>query len=306
MAVSFSVAYGDTVTGNGYILQQTISPGSTIVTGNGYSASQAMQVTGDLVTSGGYSAQGVFGTPQTVTPTPSGGGGSSSSGGSGYFILPPQITQALASSTATSSLTISSSTLLTTNGSTCGTRIVLAQPIDIGLATNDPDDVKKLETFLNTYEKEKLPVNGIYEKQDVLAVKRWQTKYKANILAPMKLKNPTGTIYTSSLRQIERQTTARCGEAVIVHSCPYFKTYTMYGDKGAEVKKIQQFLNITQGEKLKISGIYDSKTRAAAIRFQKLYRKDIVSIVTLSFISGNWNVSTRTKANEVIGCDILK
>jgi peptidoglycan hydrolase-like protein with peptidoglycan-binding domain len=276
------------------------------VSGNGYTLNQAGQVITGIISGGGYQSQGVFGSssiPTVIPPivTPPSGGGGGGGGGWGYYVLPATTTTVI----ATTSRQVNSNTILTTNGSSCSSRIALSAPVDVGLK-NDPEDVKKLQTFLNTYEKENLKVTGIYGKADYLAVKRWQAKYKANILTPMKLKNPTGTVYTSSMRQIERQTTATCGQQIVVHTCPYFKTYTMYGDKNEEVKKIQQFLNIVQGEKLAINGKYDSKTVDAAKRFQRMYRKDIVSIVTLSFISGNWNVSTRTKANEIIGCDKLK
>lgn len=303
--VSVHTTFAETVTGNGYMINQIISPINGSVSGNGYALNQAGQIQGDVVSGGGYKSQGVFGTssvPTVIPPSGGGGGGSTSSGGWGYFVLPTSTTTV---TVATTSPKVDETTILTTNGSTCSTRIALSAPIDVGLK-NDPADVKKLQTFLNTYENEKLQVTGIYSKADYLAVKRWQTKYKAQILTPMKLKNPTGTVYTSSMRQIERQTTATCGQQIVVHSCPYFKTYTMYGDTGAEVRKIQQFLNIVQGEKLVITGKYDTKTVAAAKRFQRFYRKDIVSIVRLSFISGNWNVSTREKANEIIGCDKIK
>ena len=75
-------------------------------------------------------------------------------------------------------------------GSTCASRVTFSAPIDYGVDTNLVEDVKKLEIFLNTYEHENLVVNGIYEKQDVDAVKRWQAKYKSFILDPMKLKKP--------------------------------------------------------------------------------------------------------------------
>lgn len=297
------ITFAETVTGNGYILNQVISPINGAVSGNGYTLNQAGQIYSGIISGGGYQSQSVFGTSSapTVIPPSGGGGGGSSGGGWGYFVLPTATTTLV----ATTSPKIDDSTILTINGSTCSSRIALSAPIDIGLK-NDPVDVKKLQTFLNTYEKENLKVTGIYGKADYLAVKRWQAKYKAQILTPMKLKNPTGTVYTSSMRQIERQTTATCGQQIVVHSCPYFKKYTMYGDTGAEVRKIQQFLNIVQGEKLVITGKYDAKTVAAAKRFQRFYRKDIVSIVRLSFISGNWNVSTRSKANEIIGCDKIK
>jgi hypothetical protein len=299
----FLHASAETVSGNGYILNQVISPIQDSVSGNGYTLQQAGQVSAGILLGSGYQAQGVFGVPVTPTAPPpiiSGGGGGGSGGG--YYVLPfpPATTTVM-----TVSPRVTTKTILTYNGSTCSSRIALSGPVDLGLK-NDPTDVKKLETFLDTYEGEKLPIDDKYDMSDFLAVKKWQLKYKNNILTPMRLKKPTGTVYTSSMRQIERQTTATCGQQVVVHSCPYFKTYTKYGDVGPEVKKIQQFLNIVQGEKLAITGKYDSKTVAAAKRFQRSYRKDIVSIVTLSFISGNWNVSTRTKANEVIGCDKLK
>ena len=301
------IVHAETVSGNGYVVTQTISPISGSLSGNGYTVTQAGQVSGDLISGNGINTQGVFGTsftptvlPPVIPPTTTSGGGG---GGWGYYILPTATTST--TTVATTSPKVGPDTILTTNGSTCSTRIALLSPIDVGLK-NDPKEVKKLETFLNAYEGEKLKVDGLYGKLDVLAVKKWQAKYRANILTPMKLKNPTGTVYTSSMRQIERQTTATCGQAIVVHSCPFFTSYVMYGDTGGEVKKVQQFLNIVQGEKLAITGKFDAKTVAAAKRFQRMYRKDIVSFVTLSFITGNWNVSTRVKANEVIGCDKLK
>jgi peptidoglycan hydrolase-like protein with peptidoglycan-binding domain len=298
--------HAETVSGNGYSVQQVISTFQGNVSGNGYSAQQAGQEVGNQVSGGGYTAQSVFGSFATPASTPapapvsSGGGGSS---GGGYYSLP----NATTSSTKINGVSplVSSSTLLTTNGSTCATRISISQPIDITVS-NNKDDVKKLQIFLNTYEGEKLAVTGFYGKKDIEAVKRWQGRYKKEILSPMRLSKPTGTIYTLSIRQIEKQTTAQCGQEVIVSSCPFFKTYVKYGDSGPEVKKVQQFLNIVQGEKLSVNGKYGVSTRNAALRFQRASKKNIVSFVLSSFMSGNWNVSTRTKANEVIGCDILQ
>lgn len=312
-SIALTKVYAEVLVGQNYVLSQTISPVSGAIGGGGYSLNEAGQLLGGVVGSAGYQMQGVFGSssaptvlpPVVPTPPPSGGGGVSSGGGWGYFVLPVVTTASTTTVIATTSPKVSPGVILTTNGSTCSTRIALSSPVDYGLK-NNKEDVKKLETFLNTYEGTKLKVDGIYAKEDYDAVKKWQAKYRTNILTPMKLKNPTGTVYTSSMRQIERQTTATCGQEIIVNTCPYFKTYMMYGDRGDEVKKIQQFLDIVQGEKLPISGKYDTKTRDAVVRFQRMYKKDIISIITLSFISGNWNVSTRTKANEVIGCYKIK
>jgi hypothetical protein len=304
---SIEFVSADTVSGGGYIIEQTIVPVEGAVSGNGYTVHQASQQTSNEQSGGGYSALSVFG-PLYTAPSGGGGGGGGvtySGGGGGYYVYPTS-TPWYASSTASTTPPIDNTTILTANGSSCSSRIVISQPIDIGLATNKKSDVMKLQTFLNTYENAKLPVTGYYGKADILAVKKWQEKYRSVILAPMKLRNPTGTIYTQSMRQIERQSSAKCGTEVVVTSCPYFKQYQKLGDKNAEVKKIQQFLNIVQGERLAVNGIYGETTSAAVKRFQKFTKKGLFSFVTSPFMSGNWNASTRTKANEVIGCDIIK
>lgn len=295
-----SLLFAETVSGGGYTVQQIIAPINGALSGNGYVLQQSSQQNGVRETGGGYILQSVFGgatTTATTTSSPP-----SSGGGGGYFVFP------ITTATSTVLVTTASGTVVVTTkpGSTCLTRVTFSGPIDIGLSTNDSGDIKKLETFLNTYEKEKLPVNGIYEPRDVEAVKRWQKKYKTFILDPMRLRQPTGTVYTLSQRQIERQTTASCGEPIVVTACPFFKEYVAYGDRGSSVKKIQLFLNIVRGEKLPVSGVYGPLTQAATKRFQRAYKKDIFNILKLSFISGNWNEATRIKANQAIGCDITQ
>ncbi len=306
--------YAETVTGGGYTIEQVITPIQGAISGNGYTIQQAAQVIGSQETGNGYTISSVYGTGTAVTSTSSSGGGGGGGGGSsvmisggGYFVYP--IIPGTVRASSTSQVVVSTSTgnpIVVDTGSTCSTRITFGGPIDVGVSTNDKEDVKKLEIFLNTYENEKLPVNGIYEARDIAAVKKWQQKYKSFILDPMRLKQPTGTIYTLSQRQIERQSTKACGVQVVVTACPFFKEYASYGDKGGNVKKIQQFLNVVRGEKLPLSGVYGPLTKAATKRFQQAYRKDIFNPLKLSFISGNWNEATRVKANQAIGCDIIK
>jgi hypothetical protein len=300
----------ETVSGNGYILQQIIAPIQGAISGNGFIIQQSSQSNGGRQTGGGYIVNGVFGTnPQATSSSSggSGGGGTQSSGGSGggyYVYTPPPTGPNIVTVTIASSTSVYPNVPITT--STCSSRVTFSGPIDFGASTNIKTDVVKLEKFLNTYEHENLLVNGIYEKKDVEAVKRWQLKYRTYVLDPMLLKNPTGTVYTLSQRQIERQTTKACGAPIVVTACPFFREYASYGDKGSTVKKIQQFLNVVRGEKLPLSGVYGPLTKAATKRFQQAYRKDIFSILHWSFISGNWNEATRIKANQAIGCDIVK
>ena len=297
--------FAETVSGGGYVIEQTLAPIGGSLSGNGYTLQESSQAFGDTQTGNGYFATGVFGT-STAISSGGGGGGGSSSGGSGWYYFPPQgTTTPIISTTTQASTTLPREPLPIGAGGTCNSRIVFSGPIDVGASTNKKEDVKKLEYFLNTYEGEKLEVNGIYEPRDIAAVRRWQRKYRTFILDPMNLKNPTGTIYTLSQRQIERQSTKACGQKIIVNVCPYFNTYTKYGDRGESVKKIQQFLNIVRGEKLNVNGVYGPLTRDATKRFQRAYKKDILSIIKLSFVSGNWNAATRAKANKFLGCPVL-
>ncbi len=319
--VIFQVASGETVTGNGYSIQQIISPVNQTLSGNGYNLNQSAQpltgflsATGFSLSSGLGSTPGVSAPSTSPAPTPTPSPSSSGSNGGGFYVLPPSVTGVWSATTSTSTQPIppvaivpstNPGTILTENGSTCSTRVTFSSPIDITIE-NNINDVKKLEVFLNTYEGEKLPVNGIYEKVDVEAVKRWQLKYKTFILDPMRLKQPTGTIYTLSQRQIERQTTSTCGVPIVVTACPFFRANVSYGDRGEDVKKVQQFLNIVQGERLPLSGVFGPLTKAAVKRFQKSYRIYVSTFIPVSIATGNWYTTTRVKANETIGCDILK
>ena len=67
---------------------------------------------------------------------------------------------------------------------------------------NDPIEVKKLQKFLNKYEGFKLVVDGIYGTNTFNAVKVFQKKYSKDILDPSGLKNPTGFVYTATVKKI--------------------------------------------------------------------------------------------------------
>ena len=72
-------------------------------------------------------------------------------------------------------------------------------------ADNDPEEVKKLESFLNEYLGVDLPINGIYEEADYNAVKQFQLLMKDDVLAPWVLVGclpsditPTGYVYRTT------------------------------------------------------------------------------------------------------------
>ena len=100
-------AYAETVSGNGYVVEQVIAPIQGALSGNGYTVQGSAQGVGGVTSGGGYNLFGVFGAPATTTPpvvvppVVSGGG----SFGGGYYVFPPTATTTVI--IATTSITAS-------------------------------------------------------------------------------------------------------------------------------------------------------------------------------------------------------
>ncbi|MBI5134200.1 MAG: peptidoglycan-binding protein [Candidatus Taylorbacteria bacterium] len=69
---------------------------------------------------------------------------------------------------------------------------------------NNPNEVRKLKYFLNTYEGANLPVDGVFDTATESAVKALQAKYAGEILAPWGVTEPTGIVYLTTTRYINR------------------------------------------------------------------------------------------------------
>ena len=69
-------------------------------------------------------------------------------------------------------------------------------------ADNNSVEVEKLERFLNEFEGENLPVNGIYEQADFNAVSEFQEKYSEEILSPWNYGKATGYVYITTKKKI--------------------------------------------------------------------------------------------------------
>ncbi|MCK5096061.1 MAG: PKD domain-containing protein [Candidatus Pacebacteria bacterium] len=77
----------------------------------------------------------------------------------------------------------------------------LLEYIKLG-ANNNPVEVEKLEKFLNEFENENSSVNGIYEQADYEAVKRFQIKYREDILDPWNHDEATGYVYITTKKKV--------------------------------------------------------------------------------------------------------
>jgi len=84
-------------------------------------------------------------------------------------------------------------------GASCGLYMdkFIRQGVD-----NDPEQVKKLQEFLNEEMNANLPVTGVYGPLTYNALKAFQEKYPSEILAPWGLNTSTGIAYQTTLRWI--------------------------------------------------------------------------------------------------------
>jgi hypothetical protein len=65
-------------------------------------------------------------------------------------------------------------------------------------------EVKLWQAFLNKYNNEQIPLTGYFGPKTQAAVKRFQLKYKDQILTPWKITTPTGRIYQSTRFQANK------------------------------------------------------------------------------------------------------
>ncbi|MEI6627609.1 MAG: fibronectin type III domain-containing protein, partial [bacterium] len=166
---------------------------------------------------------------------------------------------------------------------------------------NNPEEVKKLQIFLNDYENANLIVDGIYKAQDVKAVNAFQLKYKQDVLSFWGLHTPTGWVYISTQKAINR---VYCEQTKQL-SCPYFKATTNLKTIPTpdEILKIKVFLNNTQNENLNTSdNTFNTDLTNAVKRFQAKYATNILKPWRLTKPTGTWYQSTRKYADELLGC----
>ncbi len=337
-----STIFATTQTGGGYVVNSQFNAITGNTTGVGYSNQSAGNPISTLQSGGGYVAYtgGYLPVPiidacsniagyQTTVPagytvsagictlSSSGGGGGSVRptcpiGTGGIYpactILCPSGTTGIYPSCIT--ITPNTNPDLTL---TCSEFFVVNKPLKYNNALywNNPNDVKIVQKFLNTYEAESLPITGIYSRQTFDAVVRWQEKYREVILNPWGIKKGNGYIYITSIAQMKRQQQAHCAQSAefknlstqLAHlSCPYFIQPQNIRSSGDEVKKIQDFLNKEVNARLIVDGKYDFVTQNAVRTFQLKYKKEILSVWNLRYPTGRWYVSTMKKANQLVGC----
>lgn len=67
---------------------------------------------------------------------------------------------------------------------------------------NESVEVTKLQRFLNRNQGESLTETGVYTQVDEAAVRRFQVKYRHDVLDPWGYPNPTGYVYKTTREKI--------------------------------------------------------------------------------------------------------
>ena len=183
---------------------------------------------------------------------------------------------------------------------------------------NNPEDVKLLEKFLNTFEGKNIPIDGIYSKDDFDAVVAWQEKYSDDILKPWGLKKGTGYVFTTSLKKIKEIQEKSCqNKAAVSTPAPVVSTvtnvfqftYTLkIGVSDSSVRELQKFLN-THGFIVATSGdgspghesnTFGQKTARALKNFQEAHAADILIPSGLKSGTGSFGPATMKFVNAML------
>jgi peptidoglycan hydrolase-like protein with peptidoglycan-binding domain len=181
----------------------------------------------------------------------------------------------------------------------CEPYVSPVKPITNTALDNDPIEVSKIQTYLNTFEDAGLVVDGVYDEADVNAVRAFQQRHALEILAPWGFDSPTGVVYTTTAAKMNAVV---CGKATM---CPYFSEYVGPGDNSAEVAKVKGFVNLLLRTNLDTnSTYYDDATTNVVKQFQAKYSDFILAPWGFDTPTGLWYQTTSRQANKFMGCEL--
>lgn len=97
------------------------------------------------------------------------------------------------------------------------------------LGYNDPSQVQLLETFLKESEGELIVPDGIYDKESIAAVKRFQERNAKDVLSPWGLERSTGYVYYMTQKKINDL------------YCKGYKEFALTSRQEAEIERYRSF-----------------------------------------------------------------
>lgn len=165
-------------------------------------------------------------------------------------------------------------------------------------ATNNEEDVRKLETFLNEKQEESLPIDGVYSLEDVEAVKRFQQKYASEVLGVWGLTEPTGYAYRTTLMKIN---SFYCSASI---TCPAFTEFNSVTENAlsAEVAKTKTLLSELGFYSGVINTSFDSSLHTSLKNFQETFSDTMLKPWGLAYGTGYKYKTTNKFLNMLVGC----
>lgn len=165
-------------------------------------------------------------------------------------------------------------------------------------AENNSDDVRKLETFLNEKQGEKLVVDGVYGIEDSEAVKRFQEKYASEVLGVWGLDESTGYVYRTTLMKIN---SFYCNASI---TCPAFTEYNNLTENSVsqEVEKTKILLSELGFYKGVINNTFDAEMHASLKYFQETFNETMLKPWGLTRGTGYKYKTTNKFLNILVGC----
>lgn len=175
-------------------------------------------------------------------------------------------------------------------------RIVVSEPIH-PFSGESGDTVVLIQDFLNTFQGERVNQTGVYDSQTVDAVRRFQERYRSDVLDPWGFAEPTGIVYKTTSAKMNA---LMCAEL----ACPVFPQELSLGDRGVEVQKVKLFLNTVFGANLDTSNdIFDQSMFDVVTDFQSTYSKTMFGFWGRPLSSqGKWDSATFNQAERLLGC----
>lgn len=165
---------------------------------------------------------------------------------------------------------------------------------------NVKDDVENLQIFLNEFENEDLSVDGTYDSDDNEAIKRFQRKYKREILDVWNLTEATGFVGITTRLKMNFLLKGQTAQ------CPVFTEFNggrngiMESSEIGETQKILADLDMYDGP---INNVWTRDTNTALITFQETFREVMLDPWGISEGTGYKYKTTNKFLNYMAGCD---
>ena len=170
---------------------------------------------------------------------------------------------------------------------------------NLGMGRGDDEEVERLQRFLNKVEGEDIDVDGEFDRETEEAVKRFQEKYKQQVLDIWGLDEASGFVGITTRLKMNFLIQAGATE------CPLFVEYNslrqnVRTDEVRETQRLLEELGFFNG---RTDGFFDRETHNAMIEFQETFSATMLKPWGLTRGTGYKYKTTNKFMNYLRGCD---